>query len=443
MPSRRLTKAAELKPGEPSYQYTLAAAKVGKRQFEAAQRCSSRSSRSGRRDPQLQYALGSVLYVQGRLDEAAARLRESVRLQPEQLASHYYLALVARDQGNDAEAIEILERLLQRYPDHARRAKPGRTADERQRYDEAERNLRKAVRLSPKSVKANYQLGLLLARMGRKEEADTTARAGEVASRGRRRHVAAAASPAGSRAMKGCDCSRWPSVLSAATARATGLAPAQAPKQTASGPGRRGRAMLRPLWSQLEAAVKRDPGNPKLHVALGLAYWDRNDYPRALSAFQRAVKVGPRSAEAHNWLGVALSEKSDLPGAIAALQEGRRARPELRAGLHEPGRPTLAKSGDFAEAVAVFQKALALEPNSLGAHLNLGMALREKGDLEAALRAPAACRRGRSGQRRHPLRARADAAAERRSRRRRRRVREGARDRPRAARRLLRARARR
>ena len=40
------------------------------------------------------------------------------------------------------------------------------------RYDEAERLLRRAIELSPKSVKANYQLGLLLARTGRKEEAD-------------------------------------------------------------------------------------------------------------------------------------------------------------------------------------------------------------------------------------------------------------------------------
>ena len=40
------------------------------------------------------------------------------------------------------------------------------------RYADAESNLRAAVRLSPKSVKANYQLGLLLARMGRKQEAD-------------------------------------------------------------------------------------------------------------------------------------------------------------------------------------------------------------------------------------------------------------------------------
>src|SRR5438552_3727706 len=73
--------------------------------------------------------------------------------------------------------------------------------------------------------------------------------------------------------------------------------------------------------TDLEAAVKREPGNPNAHVALGLAYWDRNDYPRALQAFERAVKVGPRSAEAHNWLGVALSEKADLPGAIAEFQK--------------------------------------------------------------------------------------------------------------------------
>ena len=33
----------------------------------------------------------------------------------------------------------------------------------------------------------------------------------------------------------------------------------------------------------------------------------------------------------------------------------------------------------------MFEKALALEPNSLAAHSNLGMALREKGDTEAAL----------------------------------------------------------
>ena len=40
-----------------------------------------------RSDPQLQYALGAVLYTQGRLDDARDASAESVRLQPEQLAS--------------------------------------------------------------------------------------------------------------------------------------------------------------------------------------------------------------------------------------------------------------------------------------------------------------------------------------------------------------------
>jgi len=39
--------------------------------------------------------------------------------------------------------------------------------------------------------------------------------------------------------------------------------------------------------SQIEAAVKRDPRNPKLYVSLGLAYWDKNDYPHAFEAFQQ------------------------------------------------------------------------------------------------------------------------------------------------------------
>jgi len=168
-----LTKAAGMRPGEPVYQYTLAAAKVGKRQFEAAQGLLEGLVARQPRDAQLQYGLGSVLYTQGQLAEAAAHLRESIRLQPDQLASYHYLALVARDQGSDAGAIEQLEKLLQRYPDHAAsREILGELLMTAQRYGEAEVNLRKAVRLNPKSVKGNYQLGLVLARMGKKEEAD-------------------------------------------------------------------------------------------------------------------------------------------------------------------------------------------------------------------------------------------------------------------------------
>ena len=168
-----LESAAARDPGDPASAYTLAVAKVGKRQYEAAQTLLEPLVKKRPQDAQLQYALGSVLYMQGHLAEADERLRESLRLDADQLASPYYLALVARDQGKDAEATSRLEELLHRHPDHASSCEAlGGLMMNARRYDEAERLLRKAVELNPKSVKANYQLGLLLARTGRKEEAD-------------------------------------------------------------------------------------------------------------------------------------------------------------------------------------------------------------------------------------------------------------------------------
>ena len=168
-----LTRAAELRPNDASYQYTLAATKVGKKQFETAQGMLEALLKQKPNSAQLQYALGSVLYLQGKLEEAAQHLRESLRLQPDQLAPYYYSALIEREQGRDQEAIRMLQELLRRYPDHAPSCEVlGGLLMNAQRYSEAEGSLENAVRLNPSSVKANYQLGLLLTRMGKKDEAE-------------------------------------------------------------------------------------------------------------------------------------------------------------------------------------------------------------------------------------------------------------------------------
>ena len=168
-----LEKAAALRPDGLSHQYTLAAVKVGKRQFEAAQRLLEPLVAAHPGDPRLQYALGAVLYTQGHLDEAAKHLQESARLDPAPPASQYYLALATRDQGREPEATAMLERLVKEHPDHAGAHEAlGGLQMGAQRYTEAEASLREAIRLSPTSVKANYQLGLLLVRSGKKEEGD-------------------------------------------------------------------------------------------------------------------------------------------------------------------------------------------------------------------------------------------------------------------------------
>jgi tetratricopeptide (TPR) repeat protein len=168
-----LAKAASAKPGEIPYHYTLAAVKVGRRQYDEARSLLQPLVEAHPKDAHLRYAMGTVLYTQGHLQEAAEQLAESIRLQPDQLPSYYYLALVARDQGKHEEATAMLERLLVRHPDHAGANEVlGMLLMGAQRQEEAERHLREAVRLNPTSVKANYQLGLVLARLGKKEEAD-------------------------------------------------------------------------------------------------------------------------------------------------------------------------------------------------------------------------------------------------------------------------------
>jgi tetratricopeptide (TPR) repeat protein len=135
---------------------------------------------------------------------------------------------------------------------------------------------------------------------------------------------------------------------------------------------------------QLEQALARNPDDPKVNIALAVAYLDRGEQARALERLQHAVKVAPDSSEAHNWLGVALLGRADFPQGIAALRKAVALDPGNTRAYANLG-SALAKSGDLDEAVGVFRKALALEPDSVAAHFNLGMTLREKGDLEPAL----------------------------------------------------------
>ena len=139
-----------------------------------------------------------------------------------------------------------------------------------------------------------------------------------------------------------------------------------------------------PSIEQVEAAIQREPHNPKLFIQLGQAHWNASEYEAAFEAFKEAVKLAPASAEAHNWMGAFLMGRGNLPDSISELRKAVSLDPKY-ARAHTNLGSALAKSGDLAGAVTAFQKALTLEPNSWVAHLNLGLALRENGDAAKAL----------------------------------------------------------
>jgi tetratricopeptide (TPR) repeat protein len=81
------------------------------------------------------------------------------------------VGLVAERKKELDQAAEIFRSLLLRYPDHGPSYEElGSILLKQRKYKEAERALEEAVRLDPKSAKAHYQLGVLLARAGKGDE---------------------------------------------------------------------------------------------------------------------------------------------------------------------------------------------------------------------------------------------------------------------------------
>jgi len=167
-----LQSATRLQPDNDSYSYVLASANVAKKQYEIAGKLFQMLLMKHPDDPALNYAMGSLLFLEVKLDEAAKYLRRSVELQPDQTAAYYYLGLISEGKGENNQAIVTFRDVLRRDPQYGAAWEGlGRVLLNQKQFPEAQQALEKAVALDPGSVKAHYQLGILLGRTGRPTDA--------------------------------------------------------------------------------------------------------------------------------------------------------------------------------------------------------------------------------------------------------------------------------
>ena len=126
--------------------------------------------------------LGRALQRAGRAAEAVAQLEQAVRLAPRNEQALYALATALASAGEQQRSRELLERLreLRRAGGDAATVRSNKAAlllrdagvRARLGYDEAAvALLRQALEVAPDSAAAHLQLGLALARLGRREEA--------------------------------------------------------------------------------------------------------------------------------------------------------------------------------------------------------------------------------------------------------------------------------
>ena len=159
----------------------------------------------------------------------------------------------------------------------------------------------------------------------------------------------------------------------------------------------------------LQAAVKYNPDDPRIHNALGLIYFQQRRYDEAIKSFEKALAIDPTFLDARNhvgyvyanlkqWdraikefsaivndplyrtpelgyynLGLALMETNDLIGAVQAFHKAVQLQPNFTRAFDKYGL-SLFRMNRIQEAIKQFQRVIELDPDYIEAYLNLGIA---------------------------------------------------------------------
>ncbi|MFH1396953.1 MAG: tetratricopeptide repeat protein [Candidatus Omnitrophota bacterium] len=131
------------------------------------------------------------------------------------------------------------------------------------------------------------------------------------------------------------------------------------------------------------ADIRARAQNYYAHFYKGVFYYQKSDYPQAITEFQKACDLDPGSPEALFLLGDSYYGSKDLKKAEAKFKDTLRAFPLYIDAYYNLG-IMYNQQKRFNEAEDVLNKALSLDPDDFGAHFELGRVYKEKGDFKQA-----------------------------------------------------------
>jgi protein O-GlcNAc transferase len=246
-------------------------------------------------DADTNFGLGNALYGLGRLGEAEGGYREAVRLQPNHAAAHCNLGNTLKDLGRPREAEDCYRTAIRVGPDiavaHFNLANVLKDLD---RPAEAEASYRDAIRLMPDLAEAHYNLGNTLKELERPDDAEAGYR----------------------------------------------------------------------------EAIRIKPDHIDARNNLGNVFRESGRLPEAEAAYREAIRLKPDYADAHANLGIALHHLGRLREAEASYREAIRLDPDHAEARSNLG-VTLGELGCVGEAEASYREALRLKPDAAAIRSNL------------------------------------------------------------------------
>jgi rhomboid protease GluP len=123
--------------------------------------------------------------------------------------------------------------------------------------------------------------------------------------------------------------------------------------------------------AKLQAIVKQQPNLVQAHIALGQAYFNREQYAQAESEFQRVLELEPQNAGARFNLGITLLNEKRLEEAKAAFTQ-MLAQDSKSADAHYGLGLALADGEKYQAAIEEFKTAAGLEPRISGIYYDIG-----------------------------------------------------------------------
>jgi tetratricopeptide (TPR) repeat protein len=76
--------------------------------------------------------------------------------------------------------------------------------------------------------------------------------------------------------------------------------------------------------SELQRAAERDPENPRLLIALGNSWYDREDWDRAIQSYEKARRKAPEDPNLLSDLGAAYRNRGEFDRAVSLFERAHK-----------------------------------------------------------------------------------------------------------------------
>lgn len=315
----------------------------------------------------------------GNLAEAAAQLDVLQESRPTDARVFYVTALLDTDRNDLSAAVRNFNEAIRRDPTmYGAYQDLGLAYSKAKQWDDAAKTFAELARRQPNSIEASYFYALSLFNSGHPLEAEREVR----------RALRLEAGAVEAHTLLGIIlASRGKSNTEAADAlsQAVALNPNSFDAQLYLGRVQYAMKDYSASIKSLRAAVNLNPRHPQARFFLGTALELSGDSNAAMAEYQELLKLDPNSVMGQLGFGALLLKQGKIAEALAALNRAVQLDDKEFEAHWALGR-ALALSARYLEAIDSFKKAVSLAPERSDAHYQLGLALKRLGRNEEANR---------------------------------------------------------